>query len=60
MSIIKVWGYLYDIYSKIINYHIDYTVEPRSNGPATNRIPPITEANSWSLEAYFFYFLYFQ
>jgi len=33
------------------------TVEPRSNGPATNGIPPITDANSWSLQPNFFYFL---
>ena len=32
------------------------TVEPRSNGPVTNLIPPITEVNSWSLQVNFFYF----
>ena len=33
------------------------TVEPRSNGPASNGIPPITEAYSLSLQSVFFYFL---
>ena len=32
------------------------TVEPRSDGPATNGIPPTTDANSWSLYVNFFYF----
>ena len=34
------------------------TVEPRSNGPAFNGIPPITDVNSLSLQSVFFYFLY--
>ena len=34
-----------------------YTVEPRSNRPALNRIPPRADANSWSLQTVFFYFL---
>ena len=34
-----------------------YTVEPRSDGPAFNGIPPITNANSWSFQPVFFYFL---
>ena len=34
-----------------------HTVEPRSNGPATNGILPITDTNSWSLQPNFFYFL---
>ena len=34
------------------------TVEPRSNGPALNGIPPITDINFWSFQPVFFYFLY--
>ena len=34
--------------------------EPRSNGPAFNGIPPVADIIFWSLEAVFFYFLYWQ
>ena len=43
-----VWGVLWG------------TVEPRFNGPASNRIPPITDANLWTPQVDFFYFLYWQ
>ena len=33
------------------------TVDPCSNGPATNGISPITDASSWSLQVHHFYFL---
>ena len=33
------------------------TVEPRSNRPALNGIPPLTDSNSWSPQSIFFYFL---
>ena len=36
------------------------TVEPRSNGPASNGIPALTNANSWSLQLVFFNFLCWQ
>ena len=36
------------------------TVEPRSNGPATNGIPPVIDANPWSLIGYFFLFFCWQ
>ena len=32
----------------------EITVEPRSNGPTFYGIPPITDANSWSLQSVFF------
>ena len=35
-----------------------YTVEPHSYRPVTNRIPLIADANSWSLQGNFFYFLF--
>ena len=34
------------------------TVEPRSNGPASNGIPPITDANLWYLQQVFSNLLY--
>ena len=37
-----------------------HTVELRFNGPASNGIPPKTDANSWSLQLIFSYFLYFE
>ena len=36
----------------------NHTVEPRSNGPATNGIPPMTAANLSSYLVDFFYFFY--
>ena len=36
------------------------TVEPRSNGSATNGIPPIIDTNSPSLKVNFFFFLCWQ
>ena len=36
------------------------TVEPHSNEPATNKIPLITNGNSWSFQANFFYFCCWQ
>ena len=39
----------------LVFFHV--TVEPRSNRPATNGIPPITNANSQSLQLVSFHFL---
>ena len=39
----------------VLQSHI---VEPRSNGPTFNGIPPMTNTVSWSFEPIFFYFQY--
>ena len=53
------WAKKHPSISLYFKYHsLGFTVEPRSNGPAFNGIPPLTDTISWSLEPIFIYFLY--